>query len=299
MTLPNFLIIGAAKAGTTSLYNYLEQHPDVFMSPDKEPRFFAFKGDTSGNYPYTELHQYEKLFNGVTTEKMAGEASTFYLYSKSAPDCIKEHAPDVKLVAVLRNPIDRAYSQFVYWQREGKEVETDFAKIVNEELDNMQAENSDSYIMRGMYGSQLQRYFDIFPKEQIRVYLFEDLCERPEEMLKDVFGFLNIDDTFKVNFSKNYNVSTMPQSGIKQVIYAFIMRQNRLKATLMKILPNNIYWKYIAPLARTLANALRSRKKLAVRPLDNVIRQQLIDVYRDDIQLTEKLINRDLQSWLR
>ena len=230
---------------------------------------------------------------------MAGEASTFYLYSKSAPDCIKEHVPDVKLVAVLRNPIDRAYSQFVYWQREGKEVETDFAKIVNEELDNMQAENSDSYIMRGMYGSQLQRYFDIFPKEQIRVYLFEDLCERPEEMLKDVFCFLNIDDTFKVNFSKNYNVSTMPQSGIKQVIYSFIMRQNRLKATLMKILPNNIYWKYIAPLARTLANALRSRKKLAVRPLDNVIRQQLIDVYRDDIQLTEKLINRDLQYWLR
>lgn len=299
MTLPNFLIIGAAKAGTTSLYNYLEQHPDVYMSPDKEPRFFAFEGDSSGNYPYTELSQYEKLFHGVTGEKAIGEASTFYLYSESAPVSIKKHIPQAKLVAILRNPIDRAYSQFVYWRREGKEIETDFGKIVDKELANILISDSDAYIQRGMYGNQLQRYFEFFPEEQIRIYLFEDLRDKTEEMVKDVFRFLEIDDAFQVNFSRNYNVSTVPQSGVKQVLYSFIMRQNRIQSTLKKVLPSKLYWNVISPLAKSLSNALRSKKTDAIPKLDPGIREQLINIYRDDILLTEKLIHRDLQSWLK
>ena len=130
MVLPNFLIIGAAKSGTTSLYSYLNQHPQVYFSPFKEPRFFALEGKEV-NYQgpsqvvnqkaINTIDEYEKLFAGVTDEVAIGEASTLYLYSPEAPAKIKQYIPQVKLIAILRNPIDRAYSGYCHLVRDGYE----------------------------------------------------------------------------------------------------------------------------------------------------------------------------------
>src|ERR687894_3261543 len=115
MTMPNFFIIGAQKAGTTSLYYYLKQHPQIYMSPRKEPHFFKgmhseLRKSGRGLPPVTDLGDYQALFRGVTDEKAIGEASASYLYSPKAPALIKSSIPDAKLIAVLRNPADRAYS---------------------------------------------------------------------------------------------------------------------------------------------------------------------------------------------
>ena len=122
MTLPNFLIIGAAKAGTTSLYRYLEQHPDVFMSEFKEPRFFALENDPldyrgpndpAAHCEYKTLEAYETLFAGVRNERAAGEASTLYLYHEDAAERIRHYVPDMKMIAVLRHPVEQAYSNLL------------------------------------------------------------------------------------------------------------------------------------------------------------------------------------------
>lgn len=132
MTLPNFLIIGAAKAGTTSLYHYLAQHPQIYMSPIKEPNFFAleercvdFRGP--GDHLYikqfsvTELERYRSLFQGVTHEQAVGEASPLYLYSPVAPARSHRYVPEMKLIAILRHPVDRAYSAFLHLLRDERE----------------------------------------------------------------------------------------------------------------------------------------------------------------------------------
>lgn len=134
MTLPNFLVIGAHKAGTTALYNYLKQHPQVYMSPAKEPRFFALEGknlkflgpkkDPGNRCRFTTLEAYRELFQGVSSEVAIGEASTLYLYSQEAPKRIQHYIPDAKLIAILRNPIKRAYSNFVHAMQDDREVLT-------------------------------------------------------------------------------------------------------------------------------------------------------------------------------
>ena len=126
--LPNFLIIGAAKAGTTALWHYLRQHPEIYMSPHKEPRFFAlygqpvnFKGpgDKTRFKFVTELQEYHQLFAGVQNEKAIGEASPWYLYVKSAAPAIKKMLPDVKLVVFLRDPVERASTNYLHVVNEG------------------------------------------------------------------------------------------------------------------------------------------------------------------------------------
>jgi hypothetical protein len=196
MTMPNFLIIGAMKSGTTALYHYLRQHPQVYMSPKKEPRFFALEAErlyldrTDDQKPLqtlssvADIEAYRALFEGVSKEVAIGEASHWYLYSPRLreseqhyiPEVIKHYTPSVKLIAVLRNPAERAYSQFLHFVRSGLEPLTDFAQALREEearkRNNWPFEN---YLSRGFYYDQLKRYFDRFAHDQIKVYLYSAL----------------------------------------------------------------------------------------------------------------------------
>ena len=132
MAMPNFLIIGAMKSGTTALYYYLEQHPQVYMSPVKEPNFFCSEENSDGDFA-TRLGAYQDLFRDVSGEKAIGEASHCYLYEPEAAARIQEYITDAKLIAVLRDPVDRAYSHFLHMVRNGSEPLTDFALALREE----------------------------------------------------------------------------------------------------------------------------------------------------------------------
>ena len=182
--MPNFLIIGAAKSGTSAIYHYLKQHPQIYMSPIKEPYFFAFEGEklnfqgpglTINESSIKEIESYRNLFQGVSDEVAIGEASTLYLYIPKAPTLIKQYVPNIKLIAILRNPVDRAYSSFMHLIRDQQEPITDFAQALKAEESRIQ--NNWGFLWRyqdiGFYSVQLKRYFEKFDRSQIKVYLYD------------------------------------------------------------------------------------------------------------------------------
>ncbi len=295
MTLPNFLIIGAQKAGTTSLYYYLKQHPQVYMSPVKEAHFFDqdegekpnFRGPgRSSTPPITSIEDYRALFRGVTDETAVGEATPSYIYIPGAPERIRRRIPDAKLIAVLRNPTDRAYSAFLHTVRSGREPLTDFARALGEEEARIR-ENWHPvfhYKQRGFYYDQLRRYFDAFGPDRIGVYLYEDLRTNPLGVLRDIFGFLGVEDeTFVPEMSVEYNVSGVPRN---KAVHSLVRKANALTPALKRILPFG------------LRQRIKGRVFAKPPPLPVEQRMELVELYREDILKLEGLIGRDLSGWL-
>src|SRR5712671_4108920 len=176
MTLPNFLIIGAAKAGTTSLHHYLRQHPDVFMSP-REPRYYARQEADAVSPVVWTREDYERLFDGVTTEHAIGEASPQYLNHPSAPDEIAADLPDVKLIVSLGNPADRAYSSYL-----GRLIAGGERRTADEAL------RPGAYdFERSLYYASLSRFFERFDRKRIKVILFDDLIRDAHAVVRDLF----------------------------------------------------------------------------------------------------------------
>ncbi len=242
MTLPNFLIIGAAKAGTSSLYYYLKQHPHVFMSAIKEPKFFALEGepldykgpDRGINInSVNSLSEYQQLFEGVTDEIAIGEASPMYLTSPKAPENIKRYIPDAKIIAILRNPVDRAFSSYTHLIREDLET-LSFEKAVEAEPRRIADKWSHLfyYTQNGYYAAQMKNYFSNHNPENMKIYLYEDLIKDTPKLVNELYGFLGLDQSFSPDLSKR-NVSGMPKS---RALHNLFRKDNLLKDSL-KILP--------------------------------------------------------------
>ena len=299
MTMPNFLIIGAMKSGTTALYHYLGQHPRIYMSPKKEPRFFALEGkkpDFRGPMDQervnlesiTSLEKYRALFQDVSDETVIGEASPLYLYSPEAPERIQHHIPDAKLIAILRNPVDRAYSSFMHCTRLGREPLGDFARALSEE-DRRIRENWSPiwhYKRAGFYYAQLKRYLDTFDRDRIKVYLYEDLQIDPIHTARDAFQFLDVDDTYVPDTSLKYNVTGIVKN---RLLHKYLHEPNWIKSGLRPLLP--------ATLRKRIRYNLKNRN--LVKPsLTPEVRRQLVVVYREDILKLQELIDRDLSGWL-
>lgn len=288
--MPNFLIIGANKAGTTSLYRYLEQHPDVYMSPVKEPAYFApimrMRAGDSPRLPQT-LEEYTALFDGVEGETAIGEASTAYLPNDHAADLIREAIPHVRLVAILRNPLDRAFSAYGMHVAWGDE-DLSFGDAIAAELENASAGLTwkRRYVQFGFYGRHLSRYLRLFDREQIRIYLYDDLRRDPEPLVRDLFGFVGVVSSFSPETAERHNVTRHPP---RSKTLERMSQWRPAKATAKRVLPS-------ATLTRVKEYV---RRKNSVKPaFPPEVRQRLIDVYRDDVALVEKLIDRDLSSWL-
>jgi len=297
MTMPNFLIIGAMKAGTTALYAYLQQHPQVYMSPLKEPNFFAFEGermdfrapqDQQGinRTSVTDVETYRALFKEVRSEKAIGEASHWYLYSPRAPERIRHYIPEVKLIAVLRDPVERAYSEWLHFIRDGEEPVADFARALQEEETRKRYNWAfGHYASRGFYHGQLKRYFDAFDRGQIKIYLYEDLSTDPLGVLGDMFQFLEVDRAFLPRVPVKPNVSGVPKN---RALHALLTRPQRIKAFVKPHLP--------AGLLR-LASDVKNRN--LVKPqLASETRRQMRDMYQEDVLRLQALIDRDLTKWL-
>ena len=302
MTLPNFLIIGAAKSGTTALYRYLRQHPQIFFSPVKEPKFFAYDGappdyrgpigdDQRPREIVTELSDYEALFAGATDQTAIGEASTLYLYHPRAPERIRQHLPGAKLIAVLRHPADRAWSDFLSHTvigGDGREPLTDFAEALRAEPERIRQNwwPLCHYQARGFYHSQLRRYYDRFPRDQIRVYLYEDFQADPAGLCRTIFRFLGVDDSVRLEVSLRHNMSGLPRH---RGLHKLLTQPHPLKRLLKPLVPDG--------LRERLVTRLRNRN-LVRPPLSPDVRRQLLHEYRPDILRLQELIGRDLSHWL-
>ena len=296
---PTFLIIGAAKSGTTSLYYYLKQHPDVYMSPIKELRFFAYEdglpplngpGDRESNQVLiTEWEEYLQAFGDATDEQEVGEASPIYLYDENVPARIHNHLPDVRLIVILRNPVDRAYSHFNHLIKDGREPLRDFGRALEQEERRIADgwEWSWHYKNLGFYFEQLSRYEQYFDRAQMAVYLFEDLVENNVAFAQEVYSWLDVDDSFVPDVSPRFRETGVPRSNRFQ---RFLFNpENPLRRLSRYILPEGTREKWLA-----ILKSINLKKP----PLSNDIRRELIEVYREDIEQLSEFLDRDLSHWL-
>jgi hypothetical protein len=320
--LPNFFVIGAPRSGTTSLYEYLDAHPDVFMSTVKEPDFFirpslALAHPLGGNERADleadatrfeelakELQSYRSLFAGATGQARVGEASAIYLGNPIAPWHLRGYVPDAKLIAVLRNPTERAFSHLVHGKRiyaehghasaigaEGMSIDDAFAAAVDKALrDGPFAETTSDpevWVQSGFYHLHLTRFLSHFPAEQLKVFLFEDLSERPRELMREIFEFLDIDSNFELPTTEAFNASVVPRS---QRLFTFFTTKNSLMRKARALAPTKVR-----------AVALRTRNRLlgsGKPPLDPGLGSKLDAIYRDDILALQTHLGRDLSGWL-
>ena len=301
MTLPNFLLIGAAKSGTSSLYMYLGQHPEIFTSTTKEPAFFALEGqhlsfagpgDSMINrVSITRLSEYTDLFRSVKRERAVGEASTFYLYSPQAPSRIRHYVPDVKLIAILRDPADRAHSNYLHMVRDGREPLPTFEEALRQEDARIAAnwEHIWHYKQLGFYHEQLRRYFDLFERDQIAVYTYDQFKAEPLAVIRDIFQFLGVNPAFVPDMSARDKVAGIPRSN---VVHAIFTRPNAVKSLAKQVVP--------ASVRRSVYNTVMKRNIVAIKPrMAAETRRELVQLYREDIVKLQALLGRDLSKWLQ
>jgi len=285
MILPNFLIIGVKKGGTTSLIKYLDQHPDIFMAPVRSSRFFISEGDEKAKevrpHVVTTLGEYKGLFRDVSGERAIGENSNAYFNHPGAPGSIRRYVPNVKLVALLRNPAERAYSSYTMHVSRGQKPVDDFSSVVKRNIETYKNPGN-----VGFYYRHLRNYYDHFDPSRIKVYLFEDFIKDPRPVMKDLFAFLGVNKDFIPNTLKKYNPSGIPD---KMLLHKLLTSPNIVKTAVKKLFPREaglfLYDKLFH----------KSYKKI---PLPEEARKILTGIYREDILKLQGLLGRDLSSWL-
>lgn len=299
MLIPNFLIIGCAKAGTTSLYYWLKQHPQIYMSPIKETNFFALEGEALNFHVgsigerylancVTNLEAYQQLFEGVSQQIAIGEASPIYIYHPRAADNIHHYLPKAKLIVILRNPVERAYSNFLHHLREGVEPIIDFDKVI--ELEEARIDKrwwwGFHYVNVGFYYKQLKRYFERFDPSQIKIYLYEELEADSTGLVRNIFQFLEVDESFTPDTSTKYNVTGIPRN---KLWHQFLTKPNVLRTFLGQLLPLKT--------RKRIGISLKNQNLVKPR-LSSEVRTRLIEIYREDILKLQDSIGRDLTDWL-
>jgi len=286
--LPNFIIVGAPKAGTTSLYHYLSEHPEVFMSEPKEMNFFSREeiedqGLYYADFKAKDMQSYERLFDGVKEEKAVGEGSVSYLFYPNTPQKIKDVLPDVKIIILLRDPVERAFSHYLMDYRMGL-VDLSFEDIVYQQSRHAQSHLFyQQFVELGMYYEQVKRYIDLFGQGQVKIYLQEDLRQNTEGVVQGLYQFLNIDATFLPNLERSHNAFSMPKRKLIHKLYAF------------PLLRSIALFLFRDKLKETVKNIFFERKRKPT--LSQKTKAYLYDMYAKDIQKLEILIQRDLTAW--
>lgn len=299
MPMPTFLVLGVAKAGTTSLYQYLRQHPQIYMSPKKEPHFFAFgeaplpaftgPGSTDVQQRVvTTLADYQAHFAAWRSEVAGGEVSTSNFMARACTR-IQQYVPHARLILLLRQPAARAYSQFLHGRRIGWEPFRDFAQALAAEPIRIQQGWLPAlcYASPGFYAPTLQQYLTSFPREQLRIYLYEEWQAQPLRLLQDLFHFIGVDDHFTPDITVRYNTAAIPRS---RRLVQFLRSPHYLKSLLKPL---------IAPkLRQRLMHGLSTYTYTKPPPLDPTVHAWLTARYHADILQVQELLQRDLSHWL-
>jgi hypothetical protein len=293
MTLPNFIVIGAAKAGTTALYWYLSEHPAVFMSPVKETNFFGYGRDADGrliygdpeihHFPIQTMAAYEQLFERAAGAAAIGEASPIYLECPQAADRIRSAIPAVRLIASLRQPVERAYSDYLMHLRH-RGLRFDPARDLSADAPWAAADSRWMQVSR--YHGQLERYYAAFPRAQIHVALFDDLKRNALGMVQDVYRFVGVDPAFAPDFETPHAIGGLPASRLLERLMT-----NRAVGSIVKpLLPGK---------AANWVRRMRARNLQKPAALPPELRRELTArIFRDDIERTGHLIGRSLTHWL-
>lgn len=303
--MPDFLIIGAGKSGTTSLDYYLQSHPEVYMCPVKEPNFFALEGEAMVDekddperlyhYPWsvTALDKYQALFEEAPAGAIKGDVSPMYMYGTKAPANIKRYIPDVKLIAILRQPAERLYSRYLHLAREDALPTSGFSDCLDRS--SIWWRRND-LVQEGFYYTHLSRYFEMFPAEQIKVFLYDDIREDLQKSMHDLFDFLGVDQDVELDYSIQLNQSGFIKSKWKdkligqRSIVKYIMEKTA-PALYNKLRNSNLLKKKIQNLRG------KNLEKPGIEP--RVYNKLTTEVYGEEIKNLQQLLQRDLSHWMQ
>lgn len=310
--LPNFIVVGANKGGTTSIYHYLREHPQVYLSPIKEPHYFSkdidvnlfnrefaqnklkdiaayVQGPMDREYHAAfvrDWDQYCKLFKNVKDEKAVGELSTSYLYSKVAAEEIKKALGNIRIIICLRNPVERAYSHYRMNLWTGNSNEFNFYKALQDDFhhDPKVWGNAHLYVEIGLYFGQVKRYLDTFGRENVKIIFTEDIRRNAPKVVSELYRFIGVDPAFHPDTTKIYNEVYTP----KYRNFTYYLNKSGLRPLLKKLAPRKI--KNL--LVRTLYRSKGDKGKIPPEA-----RAFLLEQYSADIDKLSALLGTDLSAW--
>ncbi len=306
--IPNFLVIGPSKAATTSLFHYLRQHPEVYLSPIKNPKFFYDDyreidcpgggytlEDHQSGAPYlgrkvTDLREYLRLFDGWCGQKVAGEISPGYLTHAKSARLISEFSNYMRLIAILRDPVQRAYSNYTHLVAKAMEGRPFIRALEEEPVDEPIGvlTESTTYVREGLYFRNLMRFLQYFDREQILICWFDEFVSQPRRTLRHIFRFLGVKEDAPITTDIAHNVTRYSRSG----------RLNKVLSQSGRSIARSVP----RPLRRHLVS-IRSRlldfNSYKPEPMSRAERSRAIDFFREDTERLQELLKVDLSGWMQ
>ena len=305
---PNFFIAGAAKSGTTAVARYLEEHPQVYMSPIKEPSYFArdiipdlqpanWSRNQRGlekylNGPMRERRggcvldweSYLKLFGKVNREIAIGEASTVYLISPKAPLDIRAAIPNARIIIILRSHVERAFSTYLMFCRNGR-LRASFSDVIRSDGSGRLAEWRRMILETRKIAPGVERFLTTFPRENIRWYFHEDLSARPLEVMRSIYEFLGVDPEFHPDVAHRHNEEILPKAPLLHRLS---------QASGLSDLANRFAPRSARPLLRRVL--FHTGPNPCISAGDRAL---LVEHFRNDIERLSNLVEHDLSHWLK
>lgn len=270
--LPNFLCVGAQKAGTTTIYSILKQHPDVFLSDTKEGQFFNSSRYDAG------ISYYQKLFRDYAGQKIIGDISPEYMFHREGAKRIKKTlGGGIKILFLFRHPVDRAYSHYQMLCRNGKENRT-FKELIEDES---KVFYKGDIFRRGFYAEQVTRFLEYFPREQLHFVKFEDLVTSRETVICDILNFLSIR---RITLNTEVHANKTLKNKYPWVRNLYGPRLSGIRNWVLK--------------RRSLKEFLKNRLLTAPDKLNPQLREQLIPLYVSDINELERITKMSFSNWL-
>jgi hypothetical protein len=300
MRKPDFFIVGAPKCATTSMYEYLKQHPEIFMPKKKEPHFFGTDIVTPSKY-IRDKNEYLSLFAEAQDERRVGEASVWYLYSELAAAEIKAFCPSARIIIMLRNPVDMIYSLHSEFLYHGQEEIEDFGSALEAEEDRKRGlhipGNCTHYSAKiffyrevARYTSQIQRYLDVFGRENVHIIILDDLRRRIAQIYREMLRFLDVSPKFQPDF----RIINSSKALRNKTLQNFLNNPPRLVHVVAKSLT--------LPAVRQIliSKLLRlNRRHDCRRPMAPELRQRLQEEFTPEVESLSELLCRDLTHWIR
>jgi hypothetical protein len=297
LALPNILLLGVGKAGTTSIYHYARQHPQAAVSSIREPKFLMYAGHLErpiqGKTPPFQVlsrRDYEDLYAGFEDRRARMDISpSYFVFPDQTIIGIRRYVPDAKMIVIFRQPADRGYSNYLMHVRMGDERLKSYPEALQAEKDGVPRARGQirTYFDRGLYRARAERFLAEFPRDRFLFLLFDDLVKDPKGFLMQVFRFMDIDPEFLPDLSKRHNAGAWPRS---MRLHHLATSMNPVKKGLVRLLPDGI--------RQSLERATHARNLGAPPVLDPDLRRELTRKYREDILGLQDLLGRDLSAWM-